>query len=159
MRAITTETNVYTWGELSDAAKEHAAQIINQDHFWQADVIASLEVFAGQFGVEVKSWSYGPWGHADIETDATPSHFRGLTLAQARTLPEYPTGYCMDCTLRDVFLREFEKSGNAHVAFIKAMDAGIREARADWENQYTEERMADVCEANGYEFTEEGALT
>jgi len=77
MRTITTERHIYTWDELSNTAKERAAQCINQDHFWADDT----------------------------------------------------------------------------------MDAGIKEARADWEGQYSEESMVDMCEANGHEFTGEGELT
>lgn len=158
MRTITTEQHIYTWPELNEKAKERAAQYINSEHFWADESIASLDAFAAQFGVKVISWSYSPWGNADIETNATPAHFRGVTLAQAHNLPESFTGYCMDYTLREVFIKAFERTGDAHAAFVEAMDAGIKEARADWEAQYEESAIADHCEANGYEFTEEGKM-
>jgi len=158
MRTITTQTDVYKWDELSDTAKERAAQFINDEHFWCRESIDSLEAFAAHFGVKVTSWSYSPWGPVNIYTNATPAHFRGFTFSQACALPEYPTGYYMDSVLYNVFTKEFEHSGNAHAAFIEAMDAGIKEARADWEAQYDDYCMRDHCEANGYEFTINGAI-
>lgn len=159
MRTITKEIQLYTYAELSDTAKERVKEWLNSaGHNWGADSIASLEAFAAQFGATVTDWSYSPWGNADISTNASPANFRGFTLAQARTLPEYPTGYCMDCTLREVFIKEFERTGNAFAAFNEAMDAGIKEARADWAYQYADEAMQDACEANGYEFTADGHI-
>lgn len=158
MRTITQQVTLYTYAELSDTAKERVKQWLNTEHNWGPDSIASLEAFAAQFGAKVTNYEYGPWSNANIETNATPANFRGFTLVQARALPEYPTGYCMDATLHEVFLREFERTGNAHAAFNDAMAAGIKEARADWEDQYSDESMRDMCEANSYEFDAEGRI-
>lgn len=159
MRTITQEVQLYKYDELSDAAKERVKEWLNSDsHNWGAESRASLDAFAAQFGAKVTEWEYGPWDVADISTDATPANFRGFTLAQARALPECPTGYCMDCTLREVFIREFERTGNAFAAFNEAMDAGIKEARADWEYQYNDDAMRETCEANEYKFTADGRI-
>lgn len=159
MRTITKEIQLYTYAELSDDAKERVKEWLNSNgHNWSAESMASLKAFAAQFGAKVTDWEYGPWGNADISTNATPANFRGFTLARARALPDFPTGYCMDCTLREVFLREFERTGNAFAAFNEAMDAGIKEARADWEYQYDDEAMREACEANEYEFTSDGRI-
>lgn len=152
------QTPVYKFEELSDKAKERATNKLMGEHFWGRDSIASLDAFAGQFGVKVTSWSYAPFGDADIETNAEKSHFRGVTLKKAKGLPEFTTGYCLDCTLREVFIKEFERTGEALQAFNEAMDAGIKEARDDWGAQYSLEYMQDHCEANNYEFTEDGEL-
>lgn len=159
MRTITKQVQLYTYAELSDSAKERVKDWLNSDgHNWGADSIASLKAFAAQFGVKVTDWEYGPWCNADISTNASPANFRGFTLAQARALPEFPTGYCLDCTLREVFIKEFERTGNAHAAFNEAMDAGIKDARADWEYQYEDGYMQEMCDANQYEFTADGQI-
>ena len=152
------QTPVLKFEELSDKAKERATNTLMDGYFWGEDSLASLEAFASQFGVKVMNYSYAPFGNADIETNAENSHFRGLTLKKAKELPEYPTGYCLDHSLREVFIKEFERTGDALQAFNEAMDAGIKEARDDGEAQYSEENMQDHCEANNYEFTENGEI-
>lgn len=159
MRTITKEVQLYKYEELSDTAKERVKEWRNQDgHAWGDESIASLKAFAAQFGVKVTDLCYSPWGNADISTDATPANFRGFTLTQARALPEYLTGYYLDATLYGVFVREFEQTGDAFHAFNKAMDAGIKEARDDWEYQFSDEYMQDACDANEYEFTADGRI-
>lgn len=159
MRTISKEIQLYTYAELSDDAKDRVQQWLNSDgHHWGDEYFDSLRAFSAQFGAKVTDWSYGPWDVAEISTDATTANFRGFTLRQARTLPEYPTGYCMDYTLRETFIKEFERTGDAFAAFNDAMDAGIKEARADWEYQYDDGAMAETCEANGYEFTADGRI-
>jgi hypothetical protein len=158
MRIETIQREVFTFAELSDDAKYAAKRHLNDEHFWGADSIASLEAFAAHFGVKVKNYNYGPWASADIETDAENANFRGFKLKDARALPDYPTDYCLDYSLREVFIREFERKGDALAAFVEAMEEGIREARADWEGQFDDDYMADHCDANGYEFTSKGAL-
>ena len=158
MRTVTIEKTLYKFEELSDTAKDAAKWYLNDEHFWGGDAIASLKAFAGQFGAKVTAYNYSPFGSADIETDATPANFRGFTLKQARALPEYPTGYCLDYSLRDVFIREFKRTGDAFAAFVEAMDTGIREARDDWEGQFGDDYMTEHCEANEYEFYAEGVM-
>lgn len=159
MRTITKEIQLYQYAELSDEAKERAKQWRNQDgHAWGAESMASFEAFAAQFGAKVTDWEYGAFDVANISTDATPTNFRGFTLAQARALPEYLTGYCLDATLHEVFVRQFKQTGDAFHAFNKAMDAGIKEARADWEHQFSDEYMQNACDVNEYEFTADGRI-
>lgn len=152
------QTPVFTFSELSETAKERATSNLNDEHFWKDDGIASLEAFAGHFKVKITEWEYGPFSRAEITTNAENSNFRGFTIKQARALPEYPTGYCLDLSLREVFIKEFERAGDALQAFNEAMDAGIKEMREDWEAQYSEEYMQDHCEANNYEFDSNGNL-
>jgi hypothetical protein len=156
MRII--EKPIYTFDELNDKAKERVKQFLMSDHLWGNEYIESLKAFANQFGVQVLNWNYGPWSSAEVKTDATPQHFRGFTLKAARLLPEYPTGYCADYILRDTFINEFVWHFDAFRAFNTAMDAGIKEARADWESQFNDDYVLDHCTANGYEFDEKGNL-
>lgn len=159
MRTIRKEVTLYKYEELSDTAKERVKEWCNQSgHIWGAESVESFEAFAAQFGAKVTGWEYGAFAMANISTDATPANFRGFTLAQARTSPEYLTGYCLDGTLREVFVREFKRTGDAFAAFNEAMDAGIKEVRADWEHQFSDEYMQDVCDVNEYEFTADGRI-
>lgn len=158
MRTIQHEVTLYKYPELSEDAQDRVKQWLNSDCFWGDDNIASIKAFAAQFGVKITDYSYSPFDNADISTDASPLNFRGFTLKQARALPEYPTGYCSDYALREIFIKSFERTGDACAAFIEAMDAGIKEARADWESQYEDDAMSEMCESNDYEFTEEGEI-
>lgn len=149
---------VYTFSELSDDSKQRASDYINSEYFSGDDGLASLRAFTDYFGAKVTNYEYGAWSYCDISTDAEPSNFRGLTLKKARQMPEFLTGYCLDCELRDWFIKEFERTGDAFAAFIDAMDNGIRWMGKDWEDQCSEEATAEHCEANGYEFYENGGL-
>ena len=66
--------------------------------------MGSVKAFAAQFGVKLKNWELVTHGHSFIDTDAETSNFRGFTLKMAKELPEFPTGYCLDCTLRETFI-------------------------------------------------------
>ena len=158
MRTLTTKTQVFQWSELSEEAKKRAALDLNQYYFWELESIKSLEAFAAQFGVTIKNWACEPFSRAEIEVDATPANFRGFTLAQARSLPEWPTGYYLDEVLRKTFICEFERTRDAFSAFNDAMHTGITYMRDDWEAQYEDDYMRDHCDSNSYEFTKEGRL-
>lgn len=149
---------IYKFEELSEKAKARATSYLNDEHFWGADSIASLEAFSKYFNVKITSWNYAPFGHAEIETDVTNNTFRGFKLDKARAIPENLTGYYMDYGLREVFIKYFEKTGAAKSAFIEAMENGIKSVRDDWESQYSEEYVQDHCNANEYEFDEDGGL-
>jgi len=152
------QTPVFKFEELSEDAQQAATTYLMEEHFWGGDALDSLRAFCKHFGVTLTGWNYGPFDCAEVETDATASNFRGLSLKQARALPEYPTGYCLDCSLREYFIKEFERTGDAFAAFNHAMDEGIKEMRDDWEEQFKPEYVQEHCVANGYEFEEDGTL-
>jgi hypothetical protein len=70
-------------------------------------------------------------------------------------------GFCMD---EDILqpMRKFIASPNKNTTFedliSECMDAWIKSANNDCEGQESEEYLAEHCEANGYEFTENGKI-
>ena len=106
----------YDFAELSESAKTNAANTLFCEHFWGAESIESIRSFCAHFGVTLTDYSYDTCSY-NYTTDASNASFRGYTLKQAKVLPEWPTGYCMDCTLRENFISWFEKTGNALAAF------------------------------------------
>lgn len=155
----TKQITVFDFNELSDNAKARVQQwILSDGYAWADEGIDSVKAFAAQFGVKVKDYELGTCAPSFIRTDVENAHFRGFTLAKAKELPEFPTGYCLDCTLREEFIRSFEKTGNAKCAFENAIDAAVRDIVADFEYQESEEAIAETCEANGYQFTENGVI-
>lgn len=152
------QIKVYSYAELSEDAKDTAKNYINSEHFWGAECIDSIKSFASQFKVMILSYKYGAFDIAEISHNAENSNFRRFTLKDAEKLPEYPTGYYLDYNIREKFISEFKRTGNARIAFDNAMDYAIKECRSEWESQFDDGIMADYCELNDYEFTANGKL-
>jgi hypothetical protein len=157
-----TETiTIYTFDELSDAAKETARefgrQIIGSDFAWSEESLDSIRQFCDEFGVSLKSWSIGPYEPVEFATDADNGHFRGRKLSEF-SRDAMPNGYCLDCALWETFFDEFKRTGSAKSAFESAIYAGFTEWRDDMESQLEDEYIDDFLTANEYEFDEDGNL-
>ena len=153
--------NVYSLSELSDWAKETAISNYRSKGFeyhWQDESRDSLNAFCNLFGVKVTGYSIGTWGNSYIKTDAENSHFRGWNKAKVNAIPEFLTGYCLDCAFIEEFKKEFEKTGDALYSFSEAIDAGIKEWVNDLEYQESDEFIADFLTANEYDFLEDGRM-
>lgn len=153
--------NVYQFSELSDQAKETAISNYRSKGFeyhWQDESHDSLNAFCALFGVSVKDYSIGTYGHSYIKTDADNSHFRGWDKAKVATIPEFLTGYCLDCDFIEAFKKEFDRTGNVLGAFNDAIDAGLSAWIKDLEWQESDECIIDCIEANEYQFLENGRM-
>ena len=151
------KTQVYTFDELSDKAKEKALEWVNEtfyEHFWGDDSIESIKAFCEQFGVKLESWQYDTCNYS-YNTNAENRHFRGVKLSQF-TGQEMPTGYCLDCDIYEAFYKTFKETGSALKAFTAALDAGFAGIVADYAGQYDPETMGDFLTVNEYEFTADG---
>lgn len=149
----------YTISELSDKAKENAHQQYMQQGFdypWLDEGKNSIKAFCELFGVTVKDWSYGTYGYSFCNTDATNSNFRGVNKAFVKNLPEWLTGYCVDCDLLETFKAEFKETGDAKAAFLLAIDAAVKSIVADMEYNESLEAFIEMAEANEYYFLENG---
>lgn len=158
---MTKQITAYTISELSDKAREYAhEQYIQQgfDYPWLDEGKNSIKAFCDLFGVTVKDWSYGTYDYSFCKTDADNSNFRGVNKVFVDGLPEFITGYCVDCDLLETFKAEFKQSGNAKAAFDAAIKAGVKSIVADMENCETLESFIDLAEANDYYFLEDGTL-
>lgn len=153
--------DIYSFDELSDKAKETAIsnyRSIGFEYAWQDESHESLKAFCSLFGVEVTGYSIGTWGHSYIRTDAENSHFRGWNKAKVNAIPEFLTGYCLDCAFIDAFKREFEKTGDALYSFNEAIDAGLSDWIKDMEHQESDEYISEHLIANEYQFLENGRM-
>jgi len=124
--------------------------------YLEAEKIAfseSLMLFCDLFGVKVKDWS-----HSYIKTDAENSHFRGWNKAKVNAIPEFLTGYCLDCAFIEEFKKEFEKTGDALYSFNEAIDAGLKEWVNYLEDQESDEYVSEHLIANDYQFLENGRM-
>ena len=159
-RAVTrSKTEVFTFSELSDSAKENAREwwreVSAGDYAWSTESLDSIEKFCEEFGVKLTDYSVGPYSSPEYKTNADNSHFRGRKLREF-SRDAMPTGYCLDCDLYQTFCDEFKRTGDAKGAFDKALYAGFIAWRDDMESQESDEYIDDCLIANEYEFDSEG---
>ena len=153
--------NTYSFHELSDQAKETAISNYRSNGFEYAsqdESFDSLDAFCALFGVKVKDWSISTWGNSYIKTDAENSHFRGWNKAKVNAIPEFLTGYCLDCAFIEEFKKEFEKTGDALYSFNEAIGAGLSDLIEDMRWQESDEYIADFLTVNDYQFLENGRM-
>lgn len=157
MRTI--EQTIYTFDELSDAAKEKARDWyrLNADIHWADESKESINAFCDHFGISLRNWSVGPYEPINYDAQFFNSHFRGLKLKDFDR--EFmPTGYILDCALWMTFYDEFKATGCAKKAFEKALDEGFKQWRSDMESQLENEYVDEHLIINEYEFTEDGKV-
>lgn len=159
MRTETIIRNVYTFDELSDAAKETAREWYRQgdEYPWMDEAMQSIRTFCEHFGVSIRNYCIDSYGYLYVSTDAENTHFRGVKLRQINC-DAMPTGYCLDNTLWFEFYDEFKRTGDALAAFNDAIDAAVRDIREDIEYHYSDECVDESILCNEYEFTEDGRI-
>lgn len=155
MRTI--EQTIYTFDELSEKAKESAREWYREtmDFGWCDESKQSIDAFCEHFGAKLLNWSIGAHSPYSFGIDAPYSLFRGLKIKNVDR-NAMPTGYCLDCTLWFTFHDEFKHTGNAHAAFVKAIDQAFKEWRNDLEAQLENDAIDESLLINQYEFTENG---
>ena len=156
----TATVNVYQFDELSEDAKEIAREWYRNglEYFWGDDAMNSVADFVRSVGgTDISEYRIEPFGYSYIDTNATSKNFRGLKLRDIDR-DAMPTGYCIDCTLYQTFYDVFKRTGDAHEAFVQALDAAAQEIKTDWEYQYSDEATDEAMRMNGYEFTEDGKI-
>ena len=130
--------NTYSLGELSDTAKEKALQDYRAHGFeyaWQDENMDSLKAFCDLFGVKITDYQIGTWGYSYIKTDAENHNFRGINKAKVKAIPEFLTGYYLDCDFIEAFKREFDRKHDALHSFNEAIDSGLHAWKDDLEDQ------------------------
>ena len=144
MRII--ETEVYTFDELSDDAKENAKIELVSEYFWENEAMNSLYAFAEEIGIEITDYSID-WSCPAISYVKwewySDEHKNDLSVEEL-------TGYCMDYPL----IEEWNKTKDID----DSIDAWLYNCQRDYEYQQTDEYMIEHCESNEYEFTKEGKL-
>jgi hypothetical protein len=153
--------NTYSFSELSDDAKAKALDNYRSHGFeyaWMDESFGSMHAFCDLFGVKVTNYEIGTGGRAFICTDSENSHFRGINKAKVKAIPDFLTGYTLDCDFIEAFKREFERTHDALHAFNEAIDAGLRAWIADMEYQESDDYIIECIEANEYQFLENGRM-
>lgn len=177
--------NVYSFAGLSPAAKDRAKQQ-HADLFgfnWSEEYLESLKALAEHFGGKLKDWQID-WfnsSYSSASFDMPDSDLASLGEDFAETeasiavklaeLGSYDpvtlkghgdcklTGFCGDESAIDGF-RTAWYAGERSLSEL--MQAAFREwlkdAQADCESQYSDEVFAETCEANDYQFTEDGRI-
>lgn len=153
----TIEVKIYSFGELSENAKEKAREWMREgfDGHWNDESLGSIQAFVDHFGASLRSWSIGPFCPIDYNVKFSNENFRGLKL-KAFKRDNMPTGYCLDADLWQTFYDRFKATGDAKLAFDEAIYEGFKAWRDDLENQLTDEYIDEHIEANEYRFTENG---
>lgn len=149
---------VFLFSELSDDARERALETMRgwpDIYGWYDESLHSIRAFCDRFGVRLTDYSVGPWSPIEYKTDATNANFRGVKLRDINR-DEMPTGYGLDCALWETFFDEFKRTGDALHAFGVALDAAFNAWRADWEDAYSDEQLAELADINEWEFYENG---
>lgn len=151
------EVSVYKFDELSDSAKEKARAWYREgnDYYWWDDCLSSIKTFCNEFGVKIKNYEIGIWGHSFLDTDAENHHFRGRKLKDVKR-DHTPTGYYLDCTLWETFHDTWKETGDPLNAFNEAIHVAIRDIVKDMEYLDSDESIDEMLVANGYEFDEDG---
>lgn len=183
MRVKVTETNVYTWGELSDAAKDHAREQHSRFLWDYGEANESMQMIFDDL-MESEGWSdsgdltYSLYvqGGEPMWSGEMPrfEHDGRVYAVRVSKRPLGGSSYAWDVRLDDEEDETDAAYGtpewDAVVARIEAVEEAVRDYCRDLssrlydafvkEDQYmtADEQMAETSEANGYEYTEAGDL-
>ena len=135
--------NCYTFDELSDEAKDNVKDNLCTEYVWMNEAIESLKAFADEIGVTITNYSIdaGCSAHSYIRWQGTP---------HSKFIPQSLTGYCMDYSLT----KTWNKTRDVDECFEELLS----DIQKDYEYQFEDEYVIEMCEANGYEFDEQGNL-
>lgn len=179
--------NVYSFKELSDAAKDRAR--IDYETNWgganwdrDGEYMAALKALAEHFGARLSDWSIDWSGGAapsSVEFEAPTQEDSGLSKTawekhlreKLQALGSYNrrtlkgngdcklTGMCYDENAIDGFRWAFYREGERDLNALlqAAYDSWIKAAHEDYAYDFGNEGLAENFDANGYEFDEEGA--
>lgn len=176
MRTI--ELKAYSFDELSEEAKQTALEnnANNAEYFWGDDAIRSLEKFMEHFNCSLSRYSIDwfekyrneikidvPDYMNDISEDElknlingmgsyNPDTFRGLGDCKF-------TGYCADEDACDGARKAFfNGERDLYNILYAGYESWYSACNKDYEYQLSEEGYSEHCEANDYEFYEDGSL-
>lgn len=156
--------NIYSFDELSEKSKETAKYCIHSSgYFWEDDALKSLAAFANHFGAKLTNYEID-WNNSCRSSasfsggyeseEQISSAIEGGGYGECKL-----TGYCFDDSAL-YGLREAWNKGEREIGEL--LQAGyeewIKDCQSDFEYQQSDEATSEHCEANGYEFTEDGRL-
>lgn len=171
MREVTTTKTVYTWDELSDEAKDHARAEHNSFLWDSGEMRETMEEIWEDFLTE-QGWEnlsglsynlYSPGGEPAWDGDLPEWEFEGRTYyVTVRNHHYFGMRVSVDETFDEneaVAYSEVERIEVAAKDMVLSLSHDLLvKMRAEDEYVVNDESMADTCEANGYEFDEDGNL-
>lgn len=172
----TKTVNIYKFSELSEKAKQRVKDefAANDGYVLSDEAMASINALAEAFGGKMCDYqidwfggSYSSakfkmpcdWSKADIR-----KKLMELGTYNKRTLKGHGecklTGYCMDENAIDGFRIAFvrKKVTDLEELMDAAFDSWLKAAQADCEDYYSDEQFSEMCNANEYEFYEDGRI-
>jgi hypothetical protein len=166
--------NVYKFSELSEQAKERAKQnyASHVGYSWSQEAMDSLVALANHFDGKLSNWQID-WFNSSYSSAKfeMPELSEKEIRAKLKELGSYNkrtgkghgdcvlTGYCADENAIDGFRLAFRKGERDMNELMQAaFDSWLKAAQADCEDFYSDEQFADHCEANNYEFYENGKI-
>ena len=135
--------NCYKFDELSDEAKYNVKYNLCTEYVWMSEAIKSLESFANEIGITITDYSIDAecCAHSFIHWEGTP---------HSRFIPQDLTGYVMDYSLT--------KTWNNTRDVEECFEELLSDIQKDYDGQWEDEYVIEMCEANEYEFDEQGNL-
>lgn len=173
MKTITRSINVYSFSELSEKAKQHAKDhAARHGYAFAEDALASLKALAEHFGGSLSNWdvdffnnshSFAHFGMPEMEPEEIANQLDALGTFNPETLKGHGdcvlTGYCADEDaidgLRIAFLRDGER--DLSKLMQAAFSSWLKAAQSDCEDQFSDETFSKHCDANEYQFCEDGS--
>lgn len=174
MKTVT--TTVYEFSELSEQAQENALENYanSSQYFWGGEAIETLSKGADYFGSKLLNYSID-WMNPSQSTiifnevdELTKTEIKSLIKSAGKYNSKTFKGIG-ECKLTGVDHDENFLDG-IRISFFKNGETDINEllkqgaeslliaCEKDYEYQLSKEAYTEHCQANGYEFTEEGEL-
>jgi hypothetical protein len=168
------QVKVCKFSELSEKAKDRAKQEYATlfGYAWSEEALESLKELTKHFGGRIKDYNidYFESSHSsaefdmpDMEEDEIKELLDELGDYNPETLKGNGdcklTGYCADEDAIDGFRRAFhEGERNLEALMDAAFDSWLKACQSDCEAFYSDEDFGEHCEANDYEFYEDGTM-
>ena len=176
MRTITKTVNIYTYSELSESSRERVRQRFAEwdGYVWSDDAFASIKALAAHFNTKVADWSVdwfdSSYSRMRFETpydELTRDEIGGLLAELGTYDPDTLKGHG-ECKLTGYGTDEDAIDG-FRIAFMggesdlnKLLQAAFRSwlaaCQADCADYYSDERFAELCDINEWEFNESGDI-
>lgn len=166
--------SVYEFSELSDTAKQRAKDdfAASDGYCWSDDMLESITKLAEHFDGKVKDYNLDwfdsspssmDFNMPDMEPGEIESRLGQLGTFDAKTLRGNGdcklTGYCGDEDAIDGFRQAWHKGERDLTALMDAaFGTWIKAAQADCKSHYSDEQFTEFCQANDYEFYEDGEI-
>lgn len=173
----TLEIQVYKFSELSEDAQRKAAEKnASGEYSWSHEAIESVKMFVKYFNSEIRNYSFDflePYRNSftinipeymeELTEKELEDYIMGMGSYDKDTLKGHGdckfTGYCMDEELADgARAAYFKGERDVKELIIEGISQWEIAVRSDYEYQFSVEYMADIAEANEWEFTEDGEI-